>query len=152
MASALVAPIPCPKSHRHLFPTGVTNCLIGKRSTAQPSGSAGTHSSGTQSVPKYPREGCPCTPLARATGCPAREKHMLQGSCQWPHEGPCQWRSFHTKGAVGDPLVHIPICNSYREHSCQQPDTGRDQQKCRSCDYKGRLLATVRKQFPPLGL
>ena len=85
-------------------------------------------------------------------GCLAREKHKLQGSCQWPHKGPHQWHLFHAEGCLGGPLVHIPIHSGYREHSCQQPGMGRNHQKHTSCGCRESLLPTVRERSPPLGL
>lgn len=89
---------------------------------------------------------------ARAVGCPAGEKHKLQGSFQRPCKGPGQWHLFHTKGAMGGLPVHIPILSSYRQYCCHQPSRERDHQKCLSCSYRKSLLARVREKFLPLGL
>ena len=60
----------------------------------------------------FPWEGCQCLLSDRAVGCPISEKHKIQEPCQWPCEGSHQWHSFHTKGARGSSLAHIPICRA----------------------------------------
>ena len=88
----------------------------------------------------------------RASVCLAGEKHKKQGPYKWPWQDPCQWNSFHTKGAKGGPLVHIMICSGYRKHNQQQPGRGSDHQKYTSCSDRKSILATVRKKASPLGL
>ena len=77
----------------------------------------------------------PCWRKAQATG-------LLPVALR----GPCQWHTFHTKGAMGGPLVHILIQSGYREHSYQQPVWGRDRQKYMSY-LQRETLAKVRENL-----
>ena len=79
---------------------------------------------------------------------PDQVKHKLHSSSQWPCEDLLQWHCFHAKGAIGDLLVHIPICYSYREHTCQQLGKGRDHQYYMPCSRRENFLAALREHPP----
>ena len=126
--------------HQCRIPAGAANCQTGKNTNSMVllSGPMGACTTCSHSMPRESRKGYWFTLPAGAAGYLTGEKHKRQGSGQWPCRVLFQWHSIHAKGAMGDSLVHILI---YREHSCLQPNQGRDHQKCMSC------RPTVREQL-----
>lgn len=115
-------------AERPVVPMPYKTCKLPKWEKHKFFGLAGACTSSAQPAPKDPREGHQCMLPTGTASCLDGEKHKQKGPSQWPWDSPHQWYCFYTKGAVGGPLIYIPICSSYREYSYKQPDGGRDLQ------------------------